>query len=470
MDRRQFLQSSAALAATLAVAPLLPRPVYAAAAPRKLTIATRTLDINGKPASVYSLTSDNRPGLVLGPGEAFRVTSENRLAEPTIIHWHGLTPPLAQDGVANAAMPMQAAGEIRHYDFPIDRPGSYWMHAHTLQHQNLLSAPLIVRSAEEVAADVQEVVVLLHDFSFTPATDLLAKLSGGKQSGGHGMMDMGSMDMGSMDMGAMDMGAMDLNDITYDAYLANDRTLDDPEVVTVDKSSRVRLRIINGAASTAFTLSTGSLPAQLIAVDGQPVTPLQAKAFALTMGQRIDLMVDIPAAGGAFPILALREGATERTGVVLATKGAAIGRLATNGKTTGPVLDLAQEQALASTQPLAARAPDRRYMLHLVGDMAAYRWGLMGSENLAARPGERIEIALMNMSMMAHPMHLHGHRFQVVAINGKALAGAMRDTVLVPPMQTVTIAFDAGTPGDWPFHCHHLYHMVSGMMTYLKVA
>jgi len=484
MDRRQFLQSSAAFAASLAAAPLLPQPARAAAA-RKLTIATRTLDINGKPASVYSLTSDNRPGLVLGPGEAFRVASENRLAEPTIIHWHGLTPPLAQDGVANAAMPMQAAGEIRHYDFPIDRPGSYWMHAHTLQHQNLLSAPLIVRSAEDVAADVQEVVVLLHDFSFTPATDLLVKLTDGKQAGGHGMMDMGNMDMGSMDMGgmnmggmnmgsmdmgAMNMGAMDLNDITYDAYLANDRTLDDPEIVTVDKGGRVRLRIINGAASTAFTLSADGLPAQLVAVDGQPVAPLKAKAFALTMGQRIDLMVDIPAAGGAFPILALREGATERTGIVLATKGAAVGRLATNSKTKGPVLDLAQEQALVAAQPLAAREPDRRTMLHLVGDMAAYRWGLMGGEDLAARPGERIEIALMNMSMMAHPMHLHGHRFQVVAINGKRLAGALRDTVLVPPMQAVTIAFDAGTPGDWPFHCHHLYHMVSGMMTHLKVA
>jgi FtsP/CotA-like multicopper oxidase with cupredoxin domain len=285
-----------------------------------------------------------------------------------------------------------------------------------------------------------------------------------------GGMNMGGMNMGSMDMGAMNMGAMDLNDITYDAYLANDRTLDDPEIVTVDKGGRVRLRIINGAASTAFTLSADGLPAQLVAVDGQPVAPLKAKAFALTMGQRIDLMVDIPAAGGAFPILALREGATERTGIVLATKGAAVGRLATNSKTKGPVLDLAQEQALVAAQPLAAREPDRRTMLHLVGDMAAYRWGLMGGEDLAARPGERIEIALMNMSMMAHPMHLHGHRFQVVAINGKRLAGALRDTVLVPPMQAVTIAFDAGTPGDWPFHCHHLYHMVSGMMTHLKVA
>ncbi len=77
---------------------------------------------------------------------------------------------------------------------------------------------------------------------------------------------------------------------------------------------------------------------------------------------------------------------------------------------------------------------------------------------------------MMNMSMMAHPMHLHGHAFQVVDIDGRRFAGATRDTVLVPPMKTVTIAFDAGKPGHWPFHCHHLYHMVTGMMTHIEVA
>ncbi|CAM5204634.1 Multicopper oxidase MmcO [Castellaniella defragrans] len=67
--------------------------------------------------------------------------------------------------------------------------------------------------------------------------------------------------------------------------------------------------------------------------------------------------------------------------------------------------------------------------------------------------------------MMAHPMHLHGHAFQVVALNGKAFSGAMRDTVHVPPMSKVTIAFDADNPGQWLLHCHNLYHMAAGMIT-----
>ena len=78
---------------------------------------------------------------------------------------------------------------------------------------------------------------------------------------------------------------------------------------------------------------------------------------------------------------------------------------------------------------------------------------------------DRVEITFSNTSMMAHPMHLHGHRFQVVAIDGERISGAMRDTVLVPPAHAVTIAVDATNPGQWAFHCHHLYHMQNGMMT-----
>jgi FtsP/CotA-like multicopper oxidase with cupredoxin domain len=71
--------------------------------------------------------------------------------------------------------------------------------------------------------------------------------------------------------------------------------------------------------------------------------------------------------------------------------------------------------------------------------------------------------------MMAHPMHLHGHRFQVVAIDGRRISGAVRDTIFLPRMAHVSIAFDAVNPGKaWAFHCHHLYHMAAGMMTAVR--
>jgi FtsP/CotA-like multicopper oxidase with cupredoxin domain len=65
--------------------------------------------------------------------------------------------------------------------------------------------------------------------------------------------------------------------------------------------------------------------------------------------------------------------------------------------------------------------------------------------------------------MMPHPMHLHGHVFQVVEIDGHRFPGAMRDTVLVPPAKRVVVEFDADNPGTWAFHCHLLYHMDAGM-------
>ncbi len=343
MNRRQLIASTAVAGAAIALSPFLLRGLNRTSAtsasasatdPRILKIVNRTLDINGKPASVYGLVGpDNKPGLTFTEGEKFQVALINKLTEPTIVHWHGLKPPYDQDGTPNAPMPLLAAGEIRHYDFPVGAAGTHWMHAHTLQEQNLLAAPLIVRARDAAQIDEQEVVILLHDFSFTPAEELLARLhKGGNMAGsmaGHDMskMDMSKMDMSGMKMDGMKMDGMamdampgmkmDLNDIEYDAYLANDRTLDDPEIVKVERGGRVRLRIINGAAGTVFSIDTGDVDGTLLAVDGQATQPVIGRRFPIAMGQRLDIGLTLPANGNAFPILALREGTKERTGIIL---------------------------------------------------------------------------------------------------------------------------------------------------------
>ncbi len=470
MNRRTILKTALGGAALLSMPTV---PAFAATA-RTLTLASRILDVNGRAASVYSLTGpDGKPGLSFDAGGEFDVTLANTLGEDTIVHWHGLTPPWDQDGVADAPKPLLKAGETRSFRFPVGGGGTHWMHAHTLQEQNLLAAPLIVRRPEEKSADEQEIVVLLHDFSFTPAAELLAKLKGSHtaMSGmGHDMASMPGMSMPGMDHGGMDMGAMpgmamDLNDIEYDAYLANDRTLDDPEVVKVDKGGNVRLRIINGATATAFSIDLGALQGQVVAVDGQPVQPVAARRFPMTMGQRLDIRLRVPSEGGAFPILALREGGAQRTGIVLASAGSAVSRLSPVGEVAGPVLDIAYEVGLRAVTPLADRPADVRYAIDLTGDMNGYSWAMPGAEAIRVKTGQRVEIAMRNASMMAHPMHLHGHHFQVVGLDGGArFPGAVRDTVLVPPNRTVTIAIDAENPGRWAFHCHHLYHMAAGMM------
>ena len=460
MDRRRFLASTGALA--LLVSGSLPRTALAATQ-RELTVSKRSIEVNGRAASVFGLNdASGISGLRLTAGEDFDILLRNATAEKTIVHWHGLKPPWESDGVADAPLPLIEAGADRAFQFPVRLPGTYWMHAHTLQEQALLAAPLIVADANDAARDEQEIVVLLHDFSFTPAGEILENLRKGMSPGG--MMDMTGGGVSGMDMSSGSM-AMDLNDITYDAFLANDRTLDDPEVFAVERGGQVRLRIINGATATAFTLDTGAVDASLIAVDGHDIVPRTGRRFPLTMGQRIDLRLALPAEPGAFPILALREGGVEQTGIVLRTPGAPLPKLATTAAAAGPILDLQLESQLTSLMPLANRAADRSFKMRLSGTMAGYQWAIDTNAPILAKPGERIEVTMTNASMMAHPMHLHGHHFQVVGISGRRLSGAVRDTVLVPPMRSVTIAVDADNVGQWAFHCHHLYHMAAGMMS-----
>jgi FtsP/CotA-like multicopper oxidase with cupredoxin domain len=474
MHRRRFLALAAGTMAGSALPPLRPA-VRAQPAPVQLAATTRILDINGRPGKAYGLMQPNgMQGVRVTAGDSFRVNLVNVLSEPTLIHWHGLEPPWDQDGVPDLPRPMLQPGEARAYDFPLSRPGTHWMHAHTLQEQGLLAAPLIVHDPADRGRDEQEVVILLHDFSFRTPEELLAGVTGqGAASPAMDHRQMPGMTMGTTptDMHHMDMGGtggmkMDVNDFQFDAYLANDRTLSDPEVVPVEKGGRVRLRLINGASATAFTLDLGTLDAHVIAVDGNDVVPLPSRHFPLAMGQRVDFRLTIPPQGGAFPILARREGARERSGLILATPDTAISRLPVLGETEAPVLTLAMEKSLRAAVPLAAAGEALAFAAHLTGNMETYDWGMMIPAPLRVTKGARATITMHNMSMMMHPMHLHGHHFQVIAIDDQPLAGALRDTVIVPPMARVTVAFDAANPGGgWPFHCHNLYHMARGMMT-----
>ncbi len=472
MKRRDFIKSTFAGAALLAV-PSFRTAVAGESSDRmRLDIVRRTIEVNGKAASVFGLQrAGGTPGLRLRAGDAFNVLLRNETAEPTIVHWHGLTPPWPSDGVADAPLPLIAAGTDRTYDFPVDKPGTYWMHAHTLQEQALLAAPLIVTDPNDDKRDEQEIVILLHDFSFTSPEELLAGLQGKNRNAsmpmGHGEMNVEGAQtdaMAGMAHGSQ-ATAMDINDIEYDAYLVNDRTLDDPEVISTEVGGRARVRIINGATATAFIIDFGELEGELIAVDGQGIKPVIGRRFPMTMGQRIDVRLQLPRESRSFPILALREGSRERTGFILRPAGAGVSKIATTGDGSAPVLDLTLEARLWAVAPLASRPADKAFEMTLTGDMATYRWGLETKPPIMVQVGDRVEVTLRNTSGMAHPMHLHGHHFQVVAIDGQRLSGAVRDTVLLPPDRSVTIAVDADNPGQWAFHCHHLYHMAAGMMS-----
>ena len=478
LNRRRFLATSGALAA----ASSLPRLAFAQSAPLNLSAAKRTLDIDGRAATVFGLVNGKGGnGLVLDPGQRFAVDLTNTLDVETLIHWHGQVPPNVQDGVPGLPARLLKPGESRSYDFAA-KSGTHWMHSHVpLQEMALLAAPLIVRSAEDAKADRQEVVMMLHDFSFKTPEEVMALITGSATDGMSGM-DMGAKTKsdgmtGSMSgMKGMSDMAMDLNDYEFDAYLSNDRTLSDPEVVKVEAKGRVRLRIVNGSAATVYWIDTGAVAARLIAVDGHEVQPVAGTRFGLAMGQRLDIEVDLPGAG-AFPILALREGSLQQTGLILATPGAGVPKLAALADAASPAFDtdLAQESALRAIAPLSERPTTNRPMLMLAGAMQPYAWTINGQtwathQPVTAKSGERVEIMFHNMSMMGHPMHLHGHSFQVIDTGTGRFAGALRDTVFVPPMGVVTVALDAGEAASWMLHCHHMPHLATGMMTEFVVS
>ena len=458
LSRRSLLAG----AASLATAPGIAR---AAGGQKTLRLHSRVIEVGGKPATAYGVNQPSGAwGLTLDEGETFDVRLENNLDVLSGLHWHGLNPPWRQDGVPYISAPPIAPGKSVDYKFPAQPPGTRWMHSHFgLQEQNLLAAPLIVRETSAIKSGIQEAVILLGDFSWTKPSMLFEELRKPKPA----MSMSGSAT--NMSGGAMAGAKPDLNDVTYDAFLANDRTLADPQVFDVEKGAEVRLRIINGAASTNFWIDLGAIEGTVLTIDGNPVAPLKVQQFPLAVSQRVDIIMRMPADGKAVPVLARGEGRTLQTGVVLRPPGAAVPKILETAPDAALPLTLTEEAKLRAARPLPSRPIDRSVPVDLIGNMASYTWGLevngLAGAPVTVAKGERVELVMRNTTMMAHPMHLHGPSFQVTEINGQSFPGAMRDTVLVTPRTTVKVVLDADNPGLWAFHCHNLYHMEAGMFT-----
>ncbi len=275
LSRRALLAGGVS---SLAAPPRLARAQSSAdgpmAAPTILRLERRDIEVNGKAAPVYGIRQPNGTfGITTEVGEPFRVRVENGVGEPSLIHWHGLTPPWRQDGVPGISGPPIPAGGSADYDFPLRFGGTFWMHSHQgLQEQGLMAAPLIIHDERDRPGD-QEIVVMLADFSFTPAEQIFENL---KKSGSMGAMGKPAGAMASMSTGKP---APDLNDVKYDAFLANDRTLADPQIVKVEPGGRLLLRIINSSSMSAFHVRLGALEGELIAVDGFAIAPIAGRIF-----------------------------------------------------------------------------------------------------------------------------------------------------------------------------------------------
>jgi FtsP/CotA-like multicopper oxidase with cupredoxin domain len=183
------------------------------------------------------------------------------------------------------------------------------------------------------------------------------------------------------------------------------------------------------------------------------------------MGERIDALLTVR--DGFTPVMALPEG---KTGQALGFISTGTGRqplpAVLPDTLDGTVVDGGQLKADPAVT-LASKTPDRTHELHLTGGMMKYDWGINGHRFDMTKPfedafeikaGERVAVKFINDTDMWHPMHVHGHTFQI------SDGGARKDTVIVRAKQSVTVIFDADNPGQWLTHCHNAYHAERGMM------
>ena len=451
------------------------RAVTAALSPRLATV-----DLGGVPVRTWAY-GETVPGPLLRAtaGDLLAVTVDNQLPTDTSVHWHGVALRNDMDGVPGMTQQPIGAGQRFRYEFTAPDPGTYFYHPHSgVQLDRGLYGVLVVEDPHEKGDYDHEWVIVLDDWvdgiGRTP-DDILAGLRaaapGGASHGGMGGMEgMGGMDHGSMGMGGMGEAMTSpflggAGDVSYPHYLINGRVPSAPVTLTGKPGQRVRLRIVNAGSDPAFRVAIGGHRMTVTHTDGFPVQPSQADALLVGMGERYDVRLTL--GDGAFPLVALAEGkGGQGLAVIRTAAGATPPPAARPAGLDGLTVTAADLVATADAR-LPERAVDRTHDLVLSGSMAPYRWTLNGktfedADPLEVRQGERVQLRFINMSMMFHPMHVHGHTFALAG------SGVRKDTVIVRPMQSLVVALDAVNPGQWATHCHNIYHAEAGMMTTLS--
>ncbi|QOV33860.1 multicopper oxidase family protein [Streptomyces ferrugineus] len=438
-----------------------------------LTAAAATLDLGGGVTARSWAFSGRTPGeeIRLSAGDTLSAELSNRLPDktPTSIHWHGIALRNDMDGVPPVTQRAVRAGADYTYRFVTDAPGTYFFHPHVgVQLDRGLYAPLIVEDPDEPLSYDDEWVVVLDDWvdgvTGTP-DEVLAELRHGM--GGMDMDGMGDMSTKFMLMGAeSELLGGDAGDVKYPYHLVNGRVSADPAVYRGKPGRRVRLRVVNAGGDTAYRVALGGHKLTITHTDGFPVRHEQVDALLIGMGERYDVLVTLD--DGVFPLVALAEG-KDATGMALVRTGSggAPGTTVRPAELNGRILTASQLRA-ADEVRLPSRKVDRVHRVELTGGMGKYNWAINGeafdmtdpaAHPLTVEEGQRVRLDFVNTTEMWHPMHLHGHTYQ---LGGH---GPRKDTSIVLPKKKLSVVFDADNPGQWMLHCHNAYHAEAGMMT-----
>ena len=517
-----------------------------------LTIEQKEMTLGGVSAKAMAING-SIPGPVLefNEDDLAVINVTNKMDEETSVHWHGLILPNFYDGVPYLTTPPIKPGTTFQYRIPINQSGTFWYHSHTmLQEQKGLYGAIVIQPKEKTMEYDKELAVVLSDWTNEKPLNVLRNLKRGNEwyqiKKGTAVPLSRAIAQGGfsaqLKMWRDRMEGADIADIYYPAFLSNGKKV--AEYPDFKPGEKVRLRFVNGSASSYYWLDFGAGNPLIVSSDGMDVKPVHKNRLLFAIAETYDVIVTIPE--GKLEIIATAQDGSGHTTIHLGSgklypaqvidkpdkvammkqmakmdmKMGAPALIGNKKKKTpeflmkkyGMKMDMDNGQMSKennmpmndemdmghmnhNTMPekdtsggftynermtyfnydfLEAKEkttynpdiPVNEMLLNLTGNMNRYIWSLNGiplseADKIKIKGGEITRITLNNITMMHHPMHLHGHYFRVINENGER--SPLKHTVNVPPMQKVTIEFYNEEEGDWFFHCHILYHLVGGM-------
>jgi FtsP/CotA-like multicopper oxidase with cupredoxin domain len=389
--------------------------------------------------------NDQIPGPLIRAkvGSTMVIEFANRLKEPSSIHWHGLRIENAMDGVPGVTQDPVGPGETFRYRLKLEDAGTFWYHPHFNSSEQLergLKGVFIVEEAEKQPWS-QDWIWLMDDWLLQKDGTIYPQFNTGR-------------------------------DLMHDGRWGNVATINGknrPEYA-VKPGERIRLRLINGANARIFSPQIEGLAAEVIAVDGKPVSKIfPFQSFVLSPGNRIDLDIRIPtqAAGKTFIV----EDRFTRRALPLATI-----KVNHSEPVSPPEINPPTATGFIPAQIFENVDAGKTWDLNAIrGGKFGIGWTMNRKHwpdaDKADYPlGVPQKVTFKNSSSRLHPMHIHGVFFRVLERNGKkAVEAFTRDTVLVGPRESVTIGFVPEHPGIWLTHCHIQEHAEAGMMTTIDV-
>lgn len=270
-----------------------------------LTIARQEMNFTGQTVTAITVNGQlPAPTLRFTEGNHAVIRVHNRMDVETSIHWHGILLPNDMDGVPFVTFPPIAAGQTFTYEFDLRQSGTYWYHSHTmLQEQRGLYGALVIAPKDKGTFDgLRDHVVVLSDWTDEDESSVLHTLKRGSEwysiRKGSGQSVLGAARLGML--GAyfsrelQRMPPMDLSDVYYDRFLLNGMS---QQALATQPGEKVRLRIIDGSATTFFYLQFAGGPLQVIAADGLPVQPFEEPRLLVGVAETYDVVVMVPENG-----------------------------------------------------------------------------------------------------------------------------------------------------------------------------